>query len=221
MIKRWLVVGATLFVCILLVGCGVVQEEYDVMQDIEQDIEQYTEQAQIESLQSSLTEAQSDLTEAQNDLTEAENQINTLENDLADRQGKYVQVLDEFNGLKSQLYALESQQENQLSDYDALVEKVDKAKIYAEMLEKYILVPYFKLTPQEKIELDHLVHYTGNVELKVYNVMGQLVATLVNAEMKAGVHAINFNAAQFASGVYFYSVKANGFKSVKKMMLVK
>jgi hypothetical protein len=61
----------------------------------------------------------------------------------------------------------------------------------------------------------------GNVELKVYNVMGQLIATLVNAEMKAGVHAINFNGDQFASGVYFYSVKANGFQSVKKMMLVK
>ena len=172
MIKRWLVVGAILFICILLVGCGVVQEEYDVEQDIEQ--------AQIASLQSSLSEAQNDLTEAQNDLTEAqndltaaqndlteaENQINTLESDLADRQGKYVQVLDEFNGLKNQLYALESQLESQLSDYDALVEKVDKAKIYAEMIEKYILVPVFNPTAEEKIDLSWLVQLTGNSELK-------------------------------------------------------
>ena len=178
MIKRWLVVGAILFICIILVGCGVGQEEYDAVQDVEQ--------AQIASLQSSLsevqsdfteaqsdfteaqsdlTEAQNDLTEAQSDLTEAENQLNTLESDLADGQGKYVQVLDEFNGLKSQLYALESQLESQLNDYDALVKKVAKAKVYAEMLDKYILGLAFNLTQEEKTDLSRLVSYTGNSEL--------------------------------------------------------
>jgi len=178
MIKRWLVVGAALLACILLVSCGTRPEEHDAVQDIEQALiatlqgklseaqSDLTEaQSGLTEAQSDLTEAQSDLTEAQSDLTEAENQINTLESDLAAMQGQYVQALDEINPLKNQLLSLESQLESQLSDYDALVEKMTKAKLYAEMLEKYILVLFFELTAEGRIDLDHLVNYTGNAEL--------------------------------------------------------
>ena len=164
MIKGWLAVGATLFACMLLVGCGIPQEEHDAVQSIEW--------AQVASLQSKLSKAQSDLTKAQSqinslegDLTEAESQINTLESDLADVQSKFAQALDETSGLKSQLSSLESQLESQLSDYDVLVEKVAKARVYAEMLEKYILVSFFQLTAEGRIDLDHLVHYTGDDEV--------------------------------------------------------
>ena len=178
MTKRWLAVGATLLACILLVGCGTRPEGHDAAQNIElaqiATLQSKLREAQsdLTEAQNDLTEAQNDLTEAQNDLTEAENQINTLESDLAAMQGKYVQVLGETNKLKNQLRSLESQLESQLSDYDVLVEKMTKAKLYAEMLEKYMLVPTFRLTPflrltaEERIDLDHLVHYTGNAELK-------------------------------------------------------
>lgn len=164
MIKGWLAVGATLFACMLLVGCGLLQEEHDAAQS--------TEWAQILSLQSKLNKAQSDLTQAQSqieslegDFTEAESQINTLESDLAAMQGKFAQALYETSWLEGQLSSLESQLESQLSDYDVLVEKVAKARIYAEMIEKYILVSFFELTAEGRIDLDHLVHYTGDAEL--------------------------------------------------------
>lgn len=60
-----------------------------------------------------------------------------------------------------------------------------------------------------------------NVQVSVYNVLGQRVATLVNGVMPAGSHSINFNAATLASGVYIYRIQAGGFTQTKSMMLVK
>ena len=59
------------------------------------------------------------------------------------------------------------------------------------------------------------------VTLKIYNVLGQEVATLYSGLQKAGNYAATFNAGRFASGVYFYRLSAGSFSSVKKMMLLK
>jgi hypothetical protein len=61
---------------------------------------------------------------------------------------------------------------------------------------------------------------TGHVTLKVYNVMGQEVATLVNADRNNGRYAAMFNATGLSSGIYFYTVKVNNFSDTKKMLLV-
>ena len=62
---------------------------------------------------------------------------------------------------------------------------------------------------------------SGNVSLKVYNVLGNEVATLVNEYKLAGTHQIDFNAGNLASGVYFYKILAGDFTQVKKMTLIK
>jgi len=62
---------------------------------------------------------------------------------------------------------------------------------------------------------------TERVTLKIYNILGQEVATLVDEEQKPGVYELKFDAGNLASGVYFYRLKAGGFTAVKKMMLVK
>jgi len=59
------------------------------------------------------------------------------------------------------------------------------------------------------------------VTLKVYDVLGNEVATLVNEEKSAGVHEVEFNATELGSGVYFYTLKADEFLSTKKMILMK
>ncbi len=61
----------------------------------------------------------------------------------------------------------------------------------------------------------------GNVALKVFNVLGQQVKTLVNGFMEAGVHTVNFNAVNLNSGIYFYKLETQNFNMVKKMMLTK
>ena len=62
---------------------------------------------------------------------------------------------------------------------------------------------------------------TELVELKVFNVLGQEVASLVNEVKNAGVHYANFNASDLASGVYVYRINAGSFVSTKKMLLIK
>ena len=61
----------------------------------------------------------------------------------------------------------------------------------------------------------------GFVNLFIYNLLGEKVATLVNSIQKAGRYEVNFDASRFASGVYFYSIEAGSYKSVKKMLLMK
>lgn len=62
---------------------------------------------------------------------------------------------------------------------------------------------------------------TGFVMLKVFDVTGKEVASLVNGELKAGNYKADFNASQLGSGVYFYKLVANGFIDTKKMILIK
>jgi hypothetical protein len=59
------------------------------------------------------------------------------------------------------------------------------------------------------------------VNVSVYDVLGEKVATLVNGNMKAGRYEINFDATKLSSGIYFYTIEAGSFKATKKMMLTK
>ncbi|MBD3168536.1 MAG: T9SS type A sorting domain-containing protein [candidate division Zixibacteria bacterium] len=61
----------------------------------------------------------------------------------------------------------------------------------------------------------------GNVSLKVYNLAGQLVETLVDGYMNAGSHNINWDASSVASGVYFYTLQADDYTTTKKLNLLK
>lgn len=60
-----------------------------------------------------------------------------------------------------------------------------------------------------------------NVVVKVYNVLGAEVATLVNGMQTAGSHTITFNAGSLSSGIYFYTIKAGNFTATKKLVLMK
>jgi hypothetical protein len=60
------------------------------------------------------------------------------------------------------------------------------------------------------------------VSLKVYDVLGREVHTLVNENQRAGNHSIQFDAGQLASGVYFYILQAgNEFTETKKILLMR
>jgi hypothetical protein len=61
----------------------------------------------------------------------------------------------------------------------------------------------------------------NQVTLKVYDMIGQEVATLVNQFMNAGTFEITFDASNLPTGIYTYSLTAGNFNSVKKMMLIK
>jgi subtilisin-like proprotein convertase family protein len=60
-----------------------------------------------------------------------------------------------------------------------------------------------------------------HVVLKVFNPLGQTVATLVNGNVTAGRHSIDFDASHLSSGLYFYAIEAGNFHAVHKMILMK
>jgi hypothetical protein len=60
-----------------------------------------------------------------------------------------------------------------------------------------------------------------HVTLKVYNLLGQEVATLVDETQRAGRYGVNWNASGFASGMYLYRLQAGSFVEVRKMAVVK
>jgi len=62
---------------------------------------------------------------------------------------------------------------------------------------------------------------SGRQTLKVYNILGKEVATLVNEFRSAGNYEVNFDAGNLSSGVYFYKLQAGSFVETKKMILVK
>lgn len=61
----------------------------------------------------------------------------------------------------------------------------------------------------------------GLVTVKVFNLLGQEVTTLVNNQQVTGSYEVKFDASALASGIYFYSLEVNNFKVTKKMMLMK
>ena len=62
---------------------------------------------------------------------------------------------------------------------------------------------------------------TNNVELSIYNLLGQKVATLVNERQNAGYHQVEWNATGFASGVYYYRIEMGNIVQTRKMIYLK
>ncbi|HWA07689.1 MAG TPA: T9SS type A sorting domain-containing protein [Ignavibacteria bacterium] len=73
--------------------------------------------------------------------------------------------------------------------------------------------------PVTKIKFD--LPQQSNVNIRVYDIIGNEVARVYNGELTAGFYEVDWNASDFASGVYFYRIDAGDFSSVKRMVLVK
>jgi hypothetical protein len=69
--------------------------------------------------------------------------------------------------------------------------------------------------------INYQVPNAGFVSLKVYDILGREVSTLVNEVKTQGKYSVRFDASNLISGVYIYQLKSNGFSSVKKMILTK
>ena len=69
--------------------------------------------------------------------------------------------------------------------------------------------------------IEYTIPQNSFVALKVYNAIGQEVASLVNSEMNAGRYSATFDATRYSSGVYFYTLTAGSFTQTHKMVLMK
>jgi hypothetical protein len=73
--------------------------------------------------------------------------------------------------------------------------------------------------PSTKIEFDLPV--SGIVSLKIYNILGQEVASLANGQYAAGHYTVQFDASHLSTGMYFYRLQSGSSVAVKKMLLIK
>lgn len=69
--------------------------------------------------------------------------------------------------------------------------------------------------------IDYSIPKSGFVSLKVYDVLGREVATLVNEGKSPGNYSVVFNASQCSSGIYYYRIRIGSFTEVKKLCLIK
>lgn len=69
--------------------------------------------------------------------------------------------------------------------------------------------------------ISYTIPNSSFVTLKVYDVLGNEVAVLVNQQQSAGKYNVTFNAANLSSGIYLYKIDAEGFSAIKKMQLIK
>lgn len=107
-----------------------------------------------------------------------------------------------------------------LRSEDAILTSIDEEFISGSPME-YSLEQNYPNPFNPVTVIEFSLPQTSNVRLEVYNVIGQRVATLVNETRQAGVHQVNFNASNLASGVYFYRISAGSFVQTRQLTLIK
>lgn len=86
---------------------------------------------------------------------------------------------------------------------------------------EYVLMQNFPNPFNPATTISYLLKSRTNVELKVYDILGREVMTLVDREQNAGEYKVNFNASLLSSGIYIYRIRAGEFIKSCKMVLVK
>ena len=72
-----------------------------------------------------------------------------------------------------------------------------------------------------KTQIDYELPLNGLVTLKVYDILGREISTLVNEEKAAGTYQVDFSANNLSSGIYFYTLTSRAYSKTKKMIVIK
>lgn len=90
-----------------------------------------------------------------------------------------------------------------------------------ELVSNYELSQNYPNPFNPETNINFSIPVSSQVSLKIYNVNGQEVAALVNERLNAGSYKVDWNAVNFTSGIYYYTIKTEGFIQTKKMLLIK
>jgi len=86
---------------------------------------------------------------------------------------------------------------------------------------KYVLEQNYPNPFNPSTVISYSIPTASNVSVKVFDVLGNLITTLVNQNQEAGNYKIYFNAGELSNGIYFYKIQAGSFIDIKKMLLLK
>jgi hypothetical protein len=101
--------------------------------------------------------------------------------------------------------------ENELTD------KITNSNLPAE----YSLSQNYPNPFNPSTKIDFSIPQDGKVSIKIYDITGKEVSTLLNTGLNAGYHTVNFNASNLSSGIYFYTISAGNFSKTLKMIITK
>jgi hypothetical protein len=106
-------------------------------------------------------------------------------------------------------------------DFDGTTELSQEVEVNVNMPVEFELAQNYPNPFNPTTNIQFSLPEASSVNLVVYNLLGQEVATLANGFMEAGIHKVNFDAANLNTGLYVYKLEANDFVATKKMMLMK
>ncbi len=106
-------------------------------------------------------------------------------------------------------------------DFDGTFDYSDIINIEVEPVAEYSLNQNYPNPFNPSTIISFSIAQRSNVNLSVFNILGEKVATLMNETKDAGNYEAEFNASNLTSGIYIYKLEAGNFQSTKKMMLVK
>lgn len=98
---------------------------------------------------------------------------------------------------------------------------------YSDVIEVDINISDFSLSQNypnpfnPTTNIEYRIADFGYVTLKIFDILGNEVVTLVNENKEPGIYTINFNAEILTSGIYFYELRADDFREVKKLALIR
>ncbi|MGD8781286.1 MAG: T9SS type A sorting domain-containing protein [Ignavibacteria bacterium] len=106
-------------------------------------------------------------------------------------------------------------------DFNGAYEYSDEVEVTLDAITEYSLEQNYPNPFNPTTTISYQIPVAGNVTLKIYDVLGKEVITLVNETQASGVYNVEFNASQLASGVYIYRLSCNDFIQMKKLLLMK
>ena len=106
-------------------------------------------------------------------------------------------------------------------DFDGKFEYSNEIEVFVEIPANFVLEQNHPNPFNPSTEIGFSLPQNRNVKITVYNSIGQKVATLINSELQAGNHKVNFDASKLTSGIYFYTMESGNFVQTKKLLLMK
>ncbi len=138
--------------------------------------------------------------------------------------GDYEYDSDPAIGSDGTLYIgthISSLTQNHKQNLIAVKDKVSSINDNEQVILEYSLSQNYPNPFNPTTKIDYSIKEGGHVTLKVYDILGRVVAELVNENKPAGNYTVEFNAANLPSGVYIYKLTAGKFTAAKKLMLMK
>lgn len=106
-------------------------------------------------------------------------------------------------------------------DFDGTSEYSNTIEVTFGAVADYSLAQNYPNPFNPTTKINYAIKEKGNVELKVFDLLGSEIATLINEEQNPGNYEVFFDASKLSSGVYLYTIKSGNFMQTRKMLLMK